>query len=300
MLPYPERFTAHLERVHMIRATGVALPARWFEVEAQLRAFSELRSTAAQRFAEQIVNPQQGVDVLALRAHAIAEESQTFGGQAEVQGAVIAAVEREMLAAWKPEAMNVYRAVAKLYDEAAQQFTTAANTCDPESSAEYMIDASDDQRQAWKLAEVSAARLTQLVPGLISSAQLTETVRLDSADERLAQPWWSAPIDPTAELPLICDPGTLHRRRVWDAFDHVGVGRTGKWGRLVSLGCTLRAHDLDGFQKYRLPKPLIHENRQVLGALRGVIEPITTDPEDAEYRSQIEPITPLRESGAFA
>ena len=299
MLPYPERFTAHLERVHMIRATGVALPARWFEVEAQLRAFSELRSTAAQRFAEQIVNPQKGVDVLALRAHAIAEASDTFGAQAEVQGAVIAAVEREMLAAWKPEAMNVYRAVAKLYDEAAQQFTTAANTCDPESSAEHMIDASDDQRQAWKLAEVSAARLTQLVPGLISSAQLTETVRLDSADERLAQPWWSAPIDPTAELPLVCDPKALHRRRVWLAFDHVG-GRTGKWGRLTSLGCTLRAHDLNSFEKYRLPLPIKHEQRQVLGALRGVVQMVSTDPEDADYRSDVETITPLRESGAFA
>jgi len=298
VLPYHEKFVAHLERVHVIRATGVDLPARWVEVEGQLGAFAELRSTAAQRFAEQIVNPQKGVDVLALRAHAIAEASETFGAQAEVQGAVIAAVEREMLAAWKPEAMNVYRAVAKLYDEAAQQFTTAANTCDPESSAEYMIDASDDQRQAWKQAEVSAARLTQLVPGLVSAAQLAD-VRLDSADERLAQQWWQAPVDPTAELPLVCDPGTLHRRRVWEAFDHVG-GRTGKWGRLTSLGCTLRAHDLDGFQKYRLPKPLIHENRQVLGALRGVIEPITTDPEDAEYRSQVEPLTPLRDSAAFA
>ena len=299
MLPYHEKFKAHLERVHIIRATGVALPARWVEVEGQLGAFTELRSTAAQRFAEQIVNPQKGIDVLALRAAALAEATATFGAQAEVQGAVVAEVEREMLAAWKPEAMNVYRAVAKLYDEAAQQFTTAANTCDPESSAEHMIDAPDDQRQAWKLAEVSAARLTQLLPGLISSAQLTETVRLDSADERLAQQWWQAPVDPTAELPLTLDPGKLHRRRVWQAFDHVG-GRTGKWGRLTSLGCTLRAHDLDGFQKYRLPKPLIHENRQVLGALRGVVQAVTTDPEDAEYRSDVETITPLRESGAFA
>jgi len=298
VLPYHEKFVAHLERVHVIRATGVDLPARWVEVEGQLGAFAELRSTAAQRFAEQIVNPQKGVDVLALRAHAIAEASETFGAQAEVQGAVIAAVEREMLAAWKPEAMNVYRAVAKLYDKAAQQFTTAANTCDPESSAEYMIDASDDQRQAWKQAEVSAARLTQLVPGLVSAAQLAD-VRLDSADERLVQQWWQAPVDPTAELPLICDPGALHRRRVWEAFDYVG-GRTGKFGRLVSLGCTLRAHDLDGFQKYRLPKPVKHEQRQVLGALRGVVQMVSTDPEDAEYRSDVEPITPLRESGAFA
>ena len=298
MLPFHEKFKSHLERVHIIRATGVDLPARWVEVEHQLAAFAELRSTAAQRFAEQVVNPSKGVDVLALRAAALAEATATFGAQAEVQGAVIAEVEREMLAAWKPEATNVYRAVAKLYDDAAKEFTAGATACDPEASAERMIDAPDDQRHAWKQAEVSAALLTRLVPGLISAAQLTDA-RLDSADERLAQPWWSAPIDPTAELPLVCDPGTLHRRRVWLAFDHVG-GRTSKWGRLISLGCTLRAHDLDGFEKYRLPKPLIHENRQVLGALRGVVRAVTTDPEDDEYRSQVEPITTLRDSAAFA
>jgi len=297
MLPLPEKFKIHVERVHIIQATGVDLPARWVELEERLGAFAELRSTAAQRFAEQVVNPQKGVDVLALRAQAIAEAGETFGAEAEVQAAVIAAVEREMLAAWQPEALTVYRAVAALYDDAAQEFTAAANTCDPEASAEYMID-NPDQQAAWKLAEVSAARLTQLVPGLVSAAQLAD-VRLDSADERLAQPWWSAPVDPTAELALVCDPGTLHRRRVWEAFETVG-GRTGKWGRLLALGCTLRAHDLDGFEKYRLPLPIKHEQRQVLGAPRGVIEHVQTDPEDSEFRSQVEPITPLRDSAAFA
>ena len=298
MLPLHEKLKVHLERVHIIRATGVDLPARWVEVEGHLGAFAELRSTATQRFAEQIVNPSKGVDVLALRAQALAEATATFGAQAEVQGAVVAEVEREMLAAWKPEAMNVYRAVAAIYNKAADEFTAAAKACNPEASAEHMIDY-PDQQQHWKVAEVQAARLTQIVPALISSAQLTETVRLDSADERLAQPWWSAPIDPTAELPLVCDPGTLHRRRVWEAFNHVG-GRTGKFGRLVSLGCTLRAHNLDSFEKYRLPLPVKHEQRQVLGALRGVVQMVSTDPEDADYRSQVEPITPLRESGAFA
>jgi hypothetical protein len=141
-----------------------------------------------------------------------------------------------------------------------------------------MVAADDTTRQAWLNAAVAAASLTALVPPLIACAQLAG-VRVDAADERIAQAWWQAPIDDAATFALTVDAGELHRRRAWEAFDTEG-GRTDRWGPLVALGARLRAADLDTFAPYRRPAPLVHRQRQLAGRPIGYVENVVIDPED--------------------
>lgn len=81
-------------------------------------------------------------------------------------------------------------------------------------------------------------------------------------------------------LALVCDPGGLHRRRVWEAWNT--TGRTGRWTPLVTLGVVIRAADLDGFTPYRAPKPM--EVKQIPVA-RGAVRFEQVDPEDAELEA---------------
>jgi hypothetical protein len=295
-IPLPEKFRYHRELVGIVRAAGVEPPARWLELDGLFDEFLAVQSNSAQRLAEQIVSPRKGVDVAALRAQAIAEASETPGALAAVQRAVLAEVEAAMLDAYKPHAIDVYKAVAEMWNTAAEVFTTAAGVCDPEADAATMVRADAKSQAAWLTAEVQAAKLDQLTPPLLAAAQLAG-VRIDSADERIAQQWFTAPIDDQAALALTCDPGTpgtLHRRQVWTAYETT-TGRTRRHGALVKLGATLRAlHDLDEFTPYQRPAQVIHRQQQIIGAPRGIVENVVVDPCDAEHRAARAPIDVLR------
>jgi hypothetical protein len=118
-------------------------------------------------------------------------------------------------------------------------------------------------------------------------------LRIDLADERIAQQWWQAPIDDAAVFGLTVDAGELHRRRAFEAFDTEG-GRTGRFGPLCSLGARLRAADLDAYEPYRRPAPLVHRQRQIAGRPIGYVENVTTDPED--QRPAVPAIEPARDT----
>jgi hypothetical protein len=84
-------------------------------------------------------------------------------------------------------------------------------------------------------------------------------------------------------LPLVCDPGTAHRRRVWEAW--AGQGRTGRWGPLLRLGVVLRAFPADKlgeFDPYRQPAPL--QTRDEPTGMRGISREVVYDPEDPDYQ----------------
>jgi hypothetical protein len=91
---------------------------------------------------------------------------------------------------------------------------------------------------------VFATTLDRLVPVLSAAAQLCgmpESVGRDGGGRDAIL------------LPLVCDPGALHRRRVWEAF--AAKGRCGRWSALVELGARIRAAELDTFSVYRAPRP---------------------------------------------
>ena len=287
-IPLPERFQHHRDLVGLIRTAGVQPPARWLEMDDALTGYLALTNTATQRLAEQIVNPAKNTDVALLRALAIAEQSETPGAIAALNAAVVAAVQREMLSAYEPVARDNYAAVAADFNAAAKRFTAAAAIVDPESDANRMVTADDAERQAWLDAELQAATLDTLVPPLIAATQLAG-VRIDTANEEINQPWWTAPIDDAAVFGLTADAGTLHRRNVWQAYDN-DSGRTGKWGALTALGAEIRAPKLDEFTPYRRPAPIVHRQEQIPGQPLGTVRMVSYDPEDAPKLTPIEPV----------
>lgn len=287
-IPLPRRFTHHRMLVNLVATAGVEPPKRWRDLDRQLDAYLAVRNHAAQKLADQVVNPTKNVDLPTLRALALAEQAETPGAVASVLATVVTAVEAAMLDAISETARANYDRVAQMFNEAAQTFTAAAAITHPEADASTIITANDEQRSAWVIAEVEAAKLEKLLPALLAACQLCG-VRIDTADERLAQIWYDSPIDQAAVIGLTVDPGKAHRRRVWEAWETDG-GRTGKWGALTSLtGVTIRAADLDDFTRYDRPRPLIHKQEQILGEPRGTVRNVTIDPEDPGYIPPVEP-----------
>jgi hypothetical protein len=175
-------------------------------------------------------------------------------------------------------AVDSYRKVAAEFDCAATKFSTAAGKCDPGADGASVVGLPDATRTAWMDAARHAAALDRLTPVLHAAAQLAgapATARRDQGGKDAAL------------LPLVCDPGTAHRRRVWEAW--TAQGRTGRWGPLLALGVTIRAlPELDGFQTYRTPAPM---QTRTISTGRGMSTEATFDPEDPDYQEP-EPVKP--------
>jgi hypothetical protein len=291
-LPLPEKFTHHRELVGIVTAAGVPAPARWIELSDRLDAYMALDNTAADALAAAVVNPSKTTDLPLLRAIALAEVNAGPQQLAQLNQAVVAQVEAGMLTAWAEVARDAYNTVAGRFNGAAADFHAAAQAVDVEADAATMVAADDTTRQGWLNAAVAAAKLTGLTTPLLAAAQLTG-LRIDLADERIAQAWWQAPIDDAARFALTVDAGELHRRRAWEAFDTEG-GRTGRWGALVAAGARIRAAALEDYAPYRRPRPLIYRQQQVAGAPMGIVQNVTTDPEDDDYKATPPPIESKR------
>jgi hypothetical protein len=159
-------------------------------------------------------------------------------------------------------AVDNYSRVASKFDGVAGKFSTAASLVDPETPAADVVGESDKVRQAWSSSERHAAELTTVLPALVAAAGLAGAEGVNGS----------------GALFLCCDPGTRHRRRVWEAWRH-SDGRCGRWAALHRLGVKLRACELGDFKPYAPPRPLETELRAIPGG--GHVEQ-TVDPEDAQ------------------
>jgi len=142
-------------------------------------------------------------------------------------------------------------------------------------------------------AEVFASQLTKLIIPLRAAATLagvpaTAHHDIGGADAIL--------------LPLVCDPGEPHRRRIWEAW--ATEGRCRRWSALVALGTRIRAWpaaELDTFEPYRSPRPLEHRIRPGKGdAFHAGYENYLADPEDPDYREEPEPVKTRRSARLLA
>lgn len=278
-LPLPERFRHHRHAVSILAGVGVEPPKRWRELDANLDAYLAIQNNAAERLAALVIRPVKGADLASLRALALAEQADTPHAVASVNSIVVTSVEAAMLDAYADTAAENHAAVCAKFDAEAQAFTDAATIAPPEAASDAMITADDATRTAYVAASIHSAALDKLMPAVLASAQLCG-VRIDSGQDALGERWWESPLDEAAALALTVNPGELHRRRIWEAWQTVG-GRTGRWGALVAVGATIRAlSNLDTYAPYRRPRPLIHRQEQVLGAPRGTVRSVTIDPED--------------------
>ena len=265
-----EKLKSHRRRVTELTNAGITPPDEWTKLDQQLTNFLERESPVLEQLTAAVLRGDTDPDELALlRAWALAETAMPQS-IAKINSRVIAAVETRLFEVYAEHAQNNYRQTAGMFDAAATAFTKAANIVDPEKPAADMVNAAEDQRVAWLAAEQYAHRLETLVP-VLHLPPNSRNVRVDTT---------------AAIIALSCDPGTCHRRRVWEAWQTKET-RCGRWSALHALGVTLRpfpSDQLSSFTPYHEPRALEVEVEQVdIGVSRRHVR----DPEDQNYQPAV-------------
>lgn len=248
-----DAFAAHLSAVQTLDAAGISPPAEWRALRDRYSEFVELGSAAMDRLTQQIVNPSGGgVDLVALRANALAEQAGAAEHSAEVNERVRSAVLQKLQELYAPAAQRNYRNAAARYDDAAKRFTDLAKAIDVEADAGALLSADGRQRQAWFDAPAAAAGLEEALRPVLTAAALCG-LRPDVGYLTAATDVATTEI----QIALAADPGRAHRRKVWLAWLKTD-GRTGRWGALAALGVKLRAAgDPTRVDPYRRPEPMV-------------------------------------------
>ncbi|KAA1243113.1 hypothetical protein F0Q45_25855 [Mycobacterium simiae] len=259
-------FYSHIAAVDVVAAHGIAPPREWSALRARFEAFLSTQHPCTARLAAEIVRP-SGADVDVLRAAALAEHYPEH--EHNVTAVVRSAVHSELLRLVAPTAARAYRAVAKEFDAVAAKFIAAAKVADPDLGSEEIVYCPESQRQAWLSAAVLAVELDGLTPVLYAAATLT------GAPAEVASPLTDAD---TWRLPLVTNPGALHRRRVWEAWQ--ATGRCGRWAALHKLSAEIRAHAKpEALQPYAQPEPFIVKYEP---GPKGGHQKVVYDPHDSD------------------
>lgn len=250
---------AHTSAVDTLAAAGIEPPPGWVELRERMTATPS--DTMLARYVAAVVDSDPDADLAALRAGALAEATAAPTDVAAVNNAVRAAVARRLRDLYTPVAETSYAQVAALFDAAAAKLAAAIAIVDPDADPAVVVGADNKTRQAWADCSIAAAELDRLLPALQAAAELCGVTT--SSREAL--------------LALTVDPGALHRRRVWEAWDTTR-GRAGRWAALLALGATVRACPaITALEPYRRPKPM-EEHWERTG--RGTHKRHIVDPED--------------------
>lgn len=248
-------FTEHTRRVRTLEQAGITPPDEWTKVRQRFDEFLALKTPCRDRLTQAITNPDDA-DIPVLRAAAFAEATIVPATNHAVKGAVYA----KLVEVYSPVARSNYKKVATRFNDAATNFTAAADVVNPETAAEAMVTAPEASRTAWSQAPLHAGRLDALMPALIAAAELCGVSIVK--DERM-------------QLPLVVDDRGSHRRRLWEAWNHKD-GRCGRWTAILATGAAIKAADLANLHPYALPRPL--ETSQEHRA--GMVFSVVRDPDD--------------------
>ena len=147
-------------------------------------------------------------------------------------------------AAYNTVAADNYATVAAAWQVAADALTGAAQLIDTAAPFEEVLHAPTKARDAWEAAPTLARDLDVLTHTLVAAAVLAGAYL---AEASLSNNDWP--------FCLTVDAGTLHRRRVWEAWDTTDH-RALRWGALLTLGAHLTAPALASIRPYRRPVPI--------------------------------------------
>ncbi|MHA7293902.1 hypothetical protein [Arthrobacter sp. HLT1-21] len=250
-------------QIAVITEAGGTVTTEYQRVLDRWHAYTGRESTAQAQLAAAILAKASPDRIAELHALALAELAPSTT-TADVHNSTSAAVYPVLVREYEKTAEDNYEALAERFNETATRYTEAATILDPETPPEQLLHATQEKRDAWTVAGVTAAELDAQIPALTAAAKLAGT-RITNNDGLLA---------------LTVNPGKLHRRRVWEAWE--AEGRTGRWAALVKLGATIRACDLATYTEYRQTQP-IETRYEEVG--RGQWMPIETDPEDTVKHS---------------
>jgi len=191
-------------------------------------------------------------------------------GNSHTRSRLARAVLPALRAAYAESAAANYASFAKRYDEAAGRLTKCAAVVDITLDADRVVAFDAKQRGAWMDAAVITKEVDRLLAVLVDAATLAG---IRDADSHVG-----------TRIAMACDPGTAHRRRVFEAW--ASKGRCGKWAALLALGVTLRAATLDGFAPYADPAPITMRQVSVaMGAGVHGVRQVPVDPDDAAFEA---------------
>ena len=123
---------------------------------------------------------------MALRAQAYAEATIV----PPVNRVVVDGVHHKLLQTYSGHARKNHRKLADEFNAAAKEFAAAAAIVDPNTDAIEMVDAPENQRQAWINAPMLAAQPSRSTPALAAAAAL------GGVDTRRDEAVWPLAVDP--------------------------------------------------------------------------------------------------------
>jgi len=242
----------------LMRGANLEMPPQMNVLQERIENFRRLQNPCTVALVNAIV---AGDDVDVLHAAALAEMAAPSDSRVrtDMKTIVATAAYNSVVDAYADTAPKHFATLAKAFNTAAAGFVKAAAVVDPEREATVMVAASDKERAAWRDAAEHADELDALLPCLVASA------RLNGIDI----------IDTSESISLVCDAAGFHRRRVHEAWE-LGGERCGRWSALYALGVPLRVADLNTWQPYAEPAPMINRTIKIDGRLVDEV----IDPED--------------------
>ncbi|MBX7431125.1 hypothetical protein JDV09_03220 [Mycobacterium sp. Y57] len=264
--------SAFNRRTRSLRLAGVELPPECAELTARLEAFETASTGRSCLKALTDAIATGDTDTAALFALALGEASPARN---DVLEAVRVDISQRIRTVYSKHAPDIYAAVSKNFNAAAQAFIKAANTFDPEASPQVAIEASAELQKAWKTSAAAAAELTALTPALLSAALLAGvTGSSENPHANRGSHHRDDIVEADLLLALTVDPGDIDRQQLWAAWDSdqlysaaaakaaqgftVAVPaqrRCSRWSALREIGAVLRAADIAAFQPYGRTEP---------------------------------------------
>lgn len=267
-----------LRNVDALAAHGVKAPERFTQVRHAWEAVSLNSDLMQSKLSQAVASGRVDEVPELLMAVAISRSANLV----EIRKAVAGDTHRALLTIWLNEAAEAaYKKIADAFEDAAKKLMESASIVNIEAPAESLVGErlSSEQQEAWLEARQYAARLDELLEPLRIAAEflVPRSQRQWGLHDGKMQDW---------VLALCADPGNAHRRRVWSAWESKGA--CGRWGKLLDLGVTLRAHPAPrDFELYSRPRPVeVRHETSRKGGITGTRQ-YRVDPEDALYAERL-------------
>lgn len=266
----PIAITGHIRHgaaVQLLEKHGVEPPAEYAALSERIDTYTAISTPLVDRLVAAVLTGEGAERFADLRAAAIAESVHT-----DLDDRVVNAARAKLREIYDDVAADSYKAIAARWDALSAEFSAAVKIVSPTATADEVIEQPAAVQKSWRRGKELAAQLDELAVLLQTAAMLAGVQNTETNQKAAAPELWQL-AQKSMLIGLACNPGELHRRRVWEAFDQ-------GWAKLVELGVELKAADLQAYEPYRKPKQMLQ--RKQLRA-DGLYEHVPVDPEDADY-----------------
>ncbi|MGL3150661.1 hypothetical protein ACSS7Z_09895 [Microbacterium sp. A82] len=236
--------------IQTIQNNGATLTKRHEEIEERWNAYvATERVPASVRLAEAVVSGEGDIALLEELAIAETQYPASIRGAALIRARQV--IDIKIAAEVKISGRDAYEKFQAEFNAAAIKFDEAASIQSPAADGAILVGASQKIQKAWMDGNALTLELNRLFGALQAAARLT-----------------GIHVTPqSAQMGLVIDRNGAHRRKVWTAWtdEH-------RWVAILATGATIQAPNLDDYQPFREPAPIVGSGGS----------PAHFDPEDYE------------------